>query len=129
MRNIFGPRTSLVLRLLTDVSAMTAADVEAVASAWCCAGNARRAMAHGKVMHGADQETRNACHQVAEVVRRYALSTAIALRAEHIAFSAAAHDAATAVGAGPRHLRDCQVLIAPMASRIPWLGTPERWTS
>lgn len=123
MIDIFGPQTSRLLRLISDICDVGSEDLEMVAKAWRGASAEERAAAWSAIHHGADARKRIAIQNAALVARHQALIVSKSRGQRDSAFWSAAWDAAGALAStwedgGDRAYR---VLVSPMATSLSWL--------
>jgi hypothetical protein len=122
MIKIFGPNTQGVLRLLSDVSGLHGAQIDAVVTEWKRQPPRARAEAWAAIRHDTTPDEQQGIHIAADLARHDAM--AVAVRAGHRdwAFWAAVWDAAAAVAAcGRVHDYRYRVLANPLATVLPWV--------
>lgn len=123
MSAIFGARTPWVLRLIGELSDLSAEDADTVAEAWRRTPATERAAAWAVMQDERDAEERSHSEYAALVARRRALSVSRMHGRPEPGFSSAAWDAAVAVAAVGQDADPAsyEVLVSPLATRLPWL--------
>lgn len=120
---VLGPRTDAILRLLTSIGELRAEDVDVVAAAARGIDLQQRAEAWAEILQGQGAEERSRALQAVRIVRQRALAVRQSRRPRDEAFWVAASDAALVVATSGRDDEPVRrLLLAPMASRVPWLA-------
>jgi hypothetical protein len=121
VKSIFGPRTLQILEVLAGVSALSAAQIDLVASAWRRASDLERAEAWALLWRAGAAAEGYWVMGAAAAARQAAKDAARKLGRTDWAFWAAAWDAAGAVAADGLADREYQILTGPLATVMPAL--------
>lgn len=121
MRAIFGPNTRQVLKLLIQIRDLSPEQMDRVAAVWKQTSSQTRAEAWVEVQQTTTPEEWYRITIASSVARRTALEAARHQDRNDWAFWAAVADAAGAVADSNRMGEHYDVLVAPLATALPWL--------
>jgi hypothetical protein len=126
MSVVFGPNSRRVLQFLTHIEDLSPQQIDRVAGLWRQTSSQTRAEAWAEVRRTTTDEERYRTLVAASVARRTALDTAQLHHRHDWAFWAAVWDAAAAVAVCDRIGGHYDVLTAPVAAVMPFLGICRR---
>jgi hypothetical protein len=126
MSVVFGPNSRRVLQFLTHIEDLSPQEIDRVAGLWRQTSSQTRAEAWAEVRRTTTDEERYRILVAASVARRTALDAAQSHHRHDWAFWAAVWDAAAAVAVCDRIGGHYDVLIAPVAAVMPFLGICRR---
>ncbi|MFF2509408.1 hypothetical protein ACFVTY_39525 [Streptomyces sp. NPDC058067] len=126
MSVVFGPNSRRVLQFLTHIEDLSPQQIDEVAALWRQTSSQTRAEAWAQVRRTTTDEERHRILVAASVARRTALDAATSHHRHDWAFWAAVWDAVMAIAAGDRIGGHYDVLIAPVAAVMPFLGVCRR---
>ncbi|MEV6946978.1 hypothetical protein AB0N07_34460 [Streptomyces sp. NPDC051172] len=126
MSVVFGPNSRRVLQFLTHIEDLTPEQIDRVAAVWRQTSSQTRAEAWAEVRRTTSDEERYRILVAASVARRAALDAAQTHHRHDWAFWAAVWDAVMAIAVCDRIGGHYDVLIAPIADVMPFLGVHRR---
>lgn len=123
MKLIFGPHTSEVLKLITDLRELSSEQLGVVTRAWKEGDDTDRAQAWAELRHATSKQEWRQILAAASVARRQAMDVAQALNKNDWAFWAAAWDAGAAIAGQDAAASHYDALAAPLAAVLPSLAS------